>query len=390
MAIIKQEPELLDELAIVLRANTAFGNMAETLGKNIKELTEVERRLALTNEVLRQTANDGEIFTENMDQLSVKLSLVAIEARKAQIAIGREFQAEANLGVDGVRKFLAVAEESPRLTVFFGELATAAAATFAVFKFSGGSPLATTITGIVTFGAIAAQEIANVTRELEKLVLRSDLLAARNNAVIDRVRRQRFDDRFGPSIAGEGSDARVVNAVILETEKRINKQIEERIAKQEELNRVTEAHGKALAAIQSIIRDVNLSEADAVTKVVLRSGELIEKLQRIARDTPKWREDALEAIRRVQEKASADILGIQRKQADEESRIAQEAVARGPKRRAGNLRSGSGWPRSFCGNGRRSSSRSRRSNGRRLWPRWTALNGFASTRKSASRRSRAM
>lgn len=52
--ITKLEIEVLDEIGVVTRLDTAFGNYAKTVGKSVKELSEYERQLALTMEVEKQ------------------------------------------------------------------------------------------------------------------------------------------------------------------------------------------------------------------------------------------------------------------------------------------------------------------------------------------------
>jgi len=51
----KAEPELLDELGIILRLDTAAAKYAATLGKTASELTAFERTQAVTNEILEQS-----------------------------------------------------------------------------------------------------------------------------------------------------------------------------------------------------------------------------------------------------------------------------------------------------------------------------------------------
>jgi len=53
--VTKAEPELLDELGIILRLDTASKNYAETLGKSVKDLTQFEKSQAVVNEVLSQS-----------------------------------------------------------------------------------------------------------------------------------------------------------------------------------------------------------------------------------------------------------------------------------------------------------------------------------------------
>lgn len=52
--IAKQEIEVLDEIGVVTRLETAFSKFAPTIGKTVDQLTEYERQVALTNEVMEQ------------------------------------------------------------------------------------------------------------------------------------------------------------------------------------------------------------------------------------------------------------------------------------------------------------------------------------------------
>ena len=52
--IAKQEIEILDEIGVVTKLTTAFEKYAKANGKSIDELSEFERQLALTNEVMGQ------------------------------------------------------------------------------------------------------------------------------------------------------------------------------------------------------------------------------------------------------------------------------------------------------------------------------------------------
>ena len=52
--ITKAEPELLDELGIVLRLEPAMKAYANQIGKNAKDLTQFEKSQAVANEVLGQ------------------------------------------------------------------------------------------------------------------------------------------------------------------------------------------------------------------------------------------------------------------------------------------------------------------------------------------------
>lgn len=63
----KAEPELLDELGIVLRLDPALRNYAQAVGKSVKELTAFERTQAVANEVLDQAERKFGRITELMD-----------------------------------------------------------------------------------------------------------------------------------------------------------------------------------------------------------------------------------------------------------------------------------------------------------------------------------
>ena len=62
--VTKAEPELLDELGIILRLDTAGQNYADSLGKSKDSLNEFERSQAVTNEVLRQAEEKYQAILE--------------------------------------------------------------------------------------------------------------------------------------------------------------------------------------------------------------------------------------------------------------------------------------------------------------------------------------
>lgn len=70
--ISKQEVELLDELGVVTRLDTAFNKYAATLGKTGDQLSDIERKTALTNEVMTQLTSKYTSFStaaNNMERL---------------------------------------------------------------------------------------------------------------------------------------------------------------------------------------------------------------------------------------------------------------------------------------------------------------------------------
>ena len=68
--VTKAEPELLDELGIILRLETATENYAIALGKNAKDLTQFEKSQAIANEVLTQTEQKYSSMLTSQDQLA--------------------------------------------------------------------------------------------------------------------------------------------------------------------------------------------------------------------------------------------------------------------------------------------------------------------------------
>jgi hypothetical protein len=67
---IKAEPELLDELGIVLRLEKASGDYARALGKNAKDLTTFEKSQAVVNAVLEQGNRKFDDVGENVNEVA--------------------------------------------------------------------------------------------------------------------------------------------------------------------------------------------------------------------------------------------------------------------------------------------------------------------------------
>lgn len=68
--VTKAEPELLDELGIILRLETATENYATALGKNAKELTQFEKSQAIANEVLTQSQQKYSSMLTSQEELA--------------------------------------------------------------------------------------------------------------------------------------------------------------------------------------------------------------------------------------------------------------------------------------------------------------------------------
>ena len=75
----KAEPELLDELGIILRLDTALGKYATAVGKSANELSAFERTQAVANEVLDQAENKFGAIEDILDPSTASLlSLIHI------------------------------------------------------------------------------------------------------------------------------------------------------------------------------------------------------------------------------------------------------------------------------------------------------------------------
>ena len=70
----KAEPELLDELGIVLRLEPAMKKYAATIGKSAKDLNQFEKTQAVTNEVLDQAESKFGIIEMTMDESAFALN----------------------------------------------------------------------------------------------------------------------------------------------------------------------------------------------------------------------------------------------------------------------------------------------------------------------------
>ena len=74
----KAEPELLDELGIVLRLEPALKKYADQIGKSAKELTAFQRTQAVTNEILEQAEAKYAAIEAIMDPQTNKLNEAAV------------------------------------------------------------------------------------------------------------------------------------------------------------------------------------------------------------------------------------------------------------------------------------------------------------------------
>ena len=76
--ITKAEPELLDELGIILRLEPAMKAYANSIQKNVKDLTQFEKSQAVANEVLEQAETKFGSITKIMDPSAFALQRFAV------------------------------------------------------------------------------------------------------------------------------------------------------------------------------------------------------------------------------------------------------------------------------------------------------------------------
>jgi len=83
--ITKIEPELLDELGLFTKLDTAVTNYARSVGKSVGSLTDFERRQAFANAVLKEAKdkfNDVDIPANPYEKLAAALSNIALQGTK--------------------------------------------------------------------------------------------------------------------------------------------------------------------------------------------------------------------------------------------------------------------------------------------------------------------
>lgn len=106
--IAKQEIEVLDEIGVVTKLETAFAKYAATVGKSVKELTEFERQAALTNEVMLQL----EAKYNGIDSQATSWETLSANVRNAT---NRGMELTARFAEPVVSYFNTIMEEATRI-----------------------------------------------------------------------------------------------------------------------------------------------------------------------------------------------------------------------------------------------------------------------------------
>lgn len=313
LAVLKAEPELLDELNIVIRQNSAFREHAERLGKTVEELNEVERSQAILNQVWRQTANDQAAVAELTGTLSFRLQDLARQAQQAKIALGREFRGELDLTVTSLEKLFELVEAAPglfsNLTVGVG----AAALAFGAFRIGGP------VVGLVTAGlGLIAAGVKTTKTQLDQLRDSLDLISseeqtleftpagsspvfspgalsqASRSAGPTRTRLQEFVlDRLSERTANTVKD---LNQALTEQSKAGDKLVDENKKRQEELAKFLEQlSDRAFRA-----NEVMFSEAENIAR---RAARQIDQLKANLKNFPEAAGAVAEAAEAIEREA---------------------------------------------------------------------------------------
>jgi len=142
----KAEPELLDELGIILRLDTALEKYATSINKGKNELSQFEKSQAITNDVLEQAEEKFGIIAELMDPEVNKINQMA----KSFDDLQNSFK-------------LFIAGPASTLATFFSENLLAAAGALALIA----TPIISTI--IPSFEEFEQKSVRAISRHNEKL-----------------------------------------------------------------------------------------------------------------------------------------------------------------------------------------------------------------------------
>jgi len=149
-AINKQEQELLDELGIVARADTAYKEFAASVGKSANALSDLEKRTAFANTVIEQLRQKAEQVGSPIDQAADSTARLAAAWDNFKVSLGE------NVALDGaVVRLTALVNIANSLTAGGGNKAGYDTDPGA-FGTSGGSKGPRTLDGLPSMEATGA------------------------------------------------------------------------------------------------------------------------------------------------------------------------------------------------------------------------------------------
>lgn len=109
--IQKMEPELLDELGITLRRTEAYERYAQQMGLNAKQLTDVQQKQAILNEIYRQSGVVAGSYEASLETAGKRAASLARHVEELQLAIGAAFQPVYKAKIDAMTEALKLLRE---------------------------------------------------------------------------------------------------------------------------------------------------------------------------------------------------------------------------------------------------------------------------------------
>lgn len=111
LGIKKAEPELLDEMGILLNLNTVFREYGASVGKSANELTKTEKSQAMLNAVLQQGSVLAEQAAGAIDQSALSIDRMQASVDNAQAALAARFAPAVAAAADEITGILTPASQ---------------------------------------------------------------------------------------------------------------------------------------------------------------------------------------------------------------------------------------------------------------------------------------
>jgi hypothetical protein len=227
----KLEPEILDELGIMVRLDRAVRDYAIANNKAHTELTQFERRMAFTNAIIEDGVSKFSALSESMNP-------------SAYSQLSATFADLTKTFINGINTFF-----GPLLS-FFAQTPIALGAVAAAFGASLTGQIMGGLKGMAEESAKASKATKNLVGESLKGVKANEKLGKAFNEVASGVNREKKDlDRMMKSLN------MTINMTSKDTKKlKIAKKVRNQLTKEIQLQAIAEAkgtHGKALSIMQT-------------------------------------------------------------------------------------------------------------------------------------------
>jgi hypothetical protein len=227
----KLEPEILDELGIMVRLDDAVRDYADSVRKSHTELTQFERRMAFTNAIIADGTAKFSALSEALDP-------------SAYSQLSATFSDLTKTFINGINSFF-----GPMLR-FFAETPIAVGALAAAFGASLTGQIMGGLEGMAEKSAEASKATKDMVGESLKGVSAHEKLGKAFNKVADGVNREKVSlDKMMKSLN------MTINMTSKDTAKlKIAKKVRNQLTKEIQLQAIAEAkgtHGKALATMQT-------------------------------------------------------------------------------------------------------------------------------------------